>query len=133
MTTIDTHGTFEEAIAEAPETTQELARRVRTLIADLYPAVVEVPWPNQQITGYGVGPKKISEHFCYIGVHRHHVNLGFNHGANLPDPEGLLEGTGKKFRHVKITTAEQVRQAGLRALLEAAIQERERVLGRGRQ
>lgn len=132
MKTIDRHGTFEEAIAEGDEDIQELARSVRALIGDVYAQVVEVPWPKQQITGYGVGPKKMSEHFCYIGVHGEHVNLGFNYGADLPDPEGLLEGAGKKFRHVKIRTAEQVGQAGLRALIEAAIEERERALGRGR-
>lgn len=132
MQTIETHGTFEEAIAGAGADVQELARRVRGLIAEVYPQVVEVPWPKQQITGYGLGPKKMTEHFCYIGAHGQHVNLGFNYGADLADPDGLLEGTGKKFRHVKITAAEQVEGAGLRALIEAAIVEREGVLGRRR-
>jgi hypothetical protein len=132
MKTIGTHGTFEEAIGEATEDVQALARDVRALIADIYPQVTEVPWPRQQITGYGLGPKKMSEHFCYIGAHAAHVNLGFNYGADLPDPEGLLEGTGKKFRHIKITQIEQIRQAGLRQLIIAAIEERERALGRTR-
>jgi hypothetical protein len=132
MKTIETHGTFEEAIGEATEDVQALARDVRALIADIYPQVTEVPWPRQQITGYGLGPKKMSEHFCYIGAHAAHVNLGFNYGADLPDPEGLLEGTGKKFRHIKITQIEQIRQAGLRQLIIAAIEERERALGRTR-
>lgn len=43
-------------------------------------------------------------------------------GAHLPDPAGLLEGTGKNMRHVKIRSAEQFaeRRAALRALIEAA-------------
>ncbi len=130
MKTIETHGTFEEAIAQAGEEVQALARRVRALIVDVYPQVVEVPWPKQQITGYGVGPKKMTEHYCYIGAHAQHVNLGFNYGADLPDPQELLEGTGKKFRHVKITAAEQVESAALWALLEAAVEERKEALGR---
>lgn len=130
MKTIETHGTFEEAIVQAGAEVQALARSVRALIVNVYPDVVEVPWPKQQITGYGVGPKKMTEHFCYIGVHGQHVNLGFNYGADLPDPEELLEGTGKKFRHVKITAAEQVESAALRALLQAAVEEREEALGR---
>lgn len=132
MRTIDKHGTFEEAIAGADQDLQGLARSVRALIAEVYPQVVEVPWPNQQITGYGLGPKKMSEHFCYIGVHGSHVNLGFNYGADLPDPQELLEGAGKKFRHVKISKPDEVAQAGLRDLIEAAIRERERTLGRKR-
>lgn len=132
MRTIDEHGTFEEAIVEASKEVRALARDLRSLIEDVYPQVTEVPWPKQQITGYGLGPKKMSEHFCYIGVHSSHVNLGFNYGADLPDPEGLLQGAGKKFRHVKIDQQDQMRQASLRDLIEAAIQERERALGRKR-
>lgn len=132
MKTINSHGTFEEAIAEATEDIQEVAHRLRSLIADIYTQVVEVPWPRQQVTGYGLGPKKMSEHFCYIAAQRQHVNLGFNYGADLPDPDGLLQGTGKKFRHVKLASVTEIEQTALRALIEAAIQERERALGRQR-
>lgn len=132
MKTLDKHGTFEEAIAEGTAAMQALARRARALIGDVYPEVVEVPWPRQQITGYGLGPKKMSEHFCYIGVHSEHVNLGFYYGADLPDPDGLLQGTGKAFRHIKIGDTEQLERQEIRDLLEAAILERERVLGRPR-
>ena len=129
MKTVNTHGAFAEAIAGAGEEMKELARRLRALIADVYPDVVEVPWPRQQIVGYGVGPKKMTEHFGYIGVHRAHVNLGFNYGADLPDPQGKLEGTGQKMRHVKVSKAAQVDDPALRALLAAAVAERQRALG----
>lgn len=129
MKTVNTHGAFAEAIAGAGEEMEELARRLRALIADVYPDVVEVPWPRQQIVGYGVGPKKMTEHFGYIGVHRAHVNLGFNYGADLPDPQGKLEGTGQKMRHVKVSKAAQVDDPALRALLAAAVAERQRALG----
>lgn len=130
METIDTHGTFDEAIAGASGEVQELARQLRALIADVYPEVVEVPWPNQQIIGYGIGPKKMSEHFGYIAVQRDYANLGFNYGADLPDPGEWLEGAGKKFRHVKIGDAAQLAEPALRALLAAAVAERKRTLGR---
>jgi hypothetical protein len=42
------------------------------------------------------------EPFCYVVGYAKHVNLGFCDGASLPDPDGLLEGTGKAMRHVKI-------------------------------
>ena len=40
--------------------------------------------------------------FAYVGVFKGHVNVGFFHGAALPDPAGLLQGTGKYMRHVKV-------------------------------
>jgi hypothetical protein len=67
-----------------------------------------------------VGPKKMSEHFCYIAFHKNHVNLGFNQGAELPDPQGLLEGPGKTLRHTKITEPTELENPALRTLLEAA-------------
>ncbi|MEI9965905.1 MAG: DUF1801 domain-containing protein [Caulobacteraceae bacterium] len=39
--------------------------------------------------------------FAYVDAFRAHVNVGFFHGAALDDPAGLLEGTGKRMRHVK--------------------------------
>src|SRR6184192_1559172 len=42
--------------------------------------------------------------FGYVNVFASHVNVGFFHGAALPDPAGLLEGTGKFMRHVKLET-----------------------------
>jgi hypothetical protein len=129
MQSIDTHGSFEDAITKSSAPAQELARQVHELIADVYPNAVEVPWPKQQVVGYGVGPKKMSEHFCYIGAFKNHVNLGFNYGADLPDPEGLLEGTGKLFRHVKINSPQETERPAVRRLVEAAVEEREKALG----
>jgi hypothetical protein len=40
------------------------------------PDVVRVVWPYQKTVGYGVGPKKMSEHYAYIAVHPRHINLG---------------------------------------------------------
>ena len=127
--TIETYGTFEEAIAKSSDSAQALARRIRELIAEVYPDVVEVPWPNQGVIGYGVGPKKMSEHFCYIGAYLNHINLGFNYGADLPDPERLLGGSGKKFRHVKIESEYLIESPALKQIIESAVKEREAALG----
>jgi hypothetical protein len=40
--------------------------------------------------------------FAYVNVFKSHTNVGFFHGAHLDDPAGLLEGTGKNMRHVKL-------------------------------
>ena len=49
--------------------------------------------------------------------HKAHANLGFARGASLPDPAGLVEGTGKNLRHVKVRKPEDVDRPGMRELL----------------
>jgi hypothetical protein len=57
---------------------------------------------------------------AYIAVHAIHVTIGFYRGAGLPDPAGLLQGSGKRMRHVKLLAGEEVDDEALQALIEAA-------------
>jgi hypothetical protein len=132
MKTIETHGTFDGAMSGSSDRVQEIARSLRALIRDIYPDVVEVPWPRQRIVGYGVGPKKMSEHYCYVAAQRDYVNLGFYYGAELDDPQGLLEGTGKKLRHVKVRDTAEVHRPALRDLICQSLEERQQALGMSR-
>ena len=111
---------FEQAITNYPEPIKALGRQVRALIHRILPEVVEVVWVQQKNTGFGTGPKKKTEHFCWLMPAKDHVNLGFNYGAELPDPEHLLEGTGKLFRHVKIRSADQLKDPALIELVRFA-------------
>jgi hypothetical protein len=112
---------FEAILADFDPAVQELARAARALIFDVLPQTVEVVWLRQKIAGYGTGPKKMTEHFSYISPHKKHINFGFYYGSELPDPAGLLEGTGELMRHVKIKSADELKNPGLRAMLEFAI------------
>jgi hypothetical protein len=58
--------------------------------------------------------------FGYVNAFRAHANVGFFFGAELDDPAGLLEGTGKRMRHVKLRRAEEVNTAALTELITAA-------------
>jgi hypothetical protein len=58
---------------------------------------------------------------CVIMPLKAAVNFGLPRGAELPDPDGLLEGTGKRARHVKVANVAQAGAHGLRALLKASI------------
>ena len=58
--------------------------------------------------------------FGYVNGFRAHVNVGFFYGAALDDPAGLLEGTGKRMRHVKLRWGQQVNAAALSELVAAA-------------
>lgn len=118
--TVGGNGTFEDVVSEASPEIKEIAYTARALLVEIKPGITEVPWGNQKIAGYGVGPKKMSEHFCYIAPQKNYVNLGFMYGADLPDPEGLLEGSGKLLRHVKIRSLEDLQRPALRKLIEEA-------------
>jgi hypothetical protein len=58
--------------------------------------------------------------FGYVGVYRDHVNVGFFFGTLLKDPAGLLEGTGKRGRHVKLRPDRDVDAAALAQLIDTA-------------
>ena len=58
--------------------------------------------------------------FGYVNVFTSHVNVGFYLGAFLPDPDRLLQGAGKRMRHVKLTPGTAIDDAALRRLIEKA-------------
>ncbi len=58
--------------------------------------------------------------FGYVNVFTSHVNVGFYHGAALPDPARLLQGAGKFMRHLKLRSGTPTCAAALRSLIETA-------------
>ncbi|HLW63967.1 MAG TPA: DUF1801 domain-containing protein [Gemmataceae bacterium] len=58
--------------------------------------------------------------FAYVNAFKAHVNVGFFRGAELADPEGLLVGTGKFMRHVKLKLGTEVDDDTLKALIDTA-------------
>ncbi len=58
--------------------------------------------------------------FGYVNAFTAHVSVGFYHGASLPDPAGLLEGSGKRMRHVKLRWGQPADEAALAGLIAAA-------------
>ena len=58
--------------------------------------------------------------FGYVNVFTSHLNVGFFHGAGLPDPSGLLEGNGKHMRHVKLRPGVASDAAALSTLIDNA-------------
>ena len=66
--------------------------------------------------------------FAYVNAFRAHVNVGFFRGAELADPEGLLEGAGKSMRHVKLRPERLVDPTALTRLIETAYSDMQRRL-----
>jgi hypothetical protein len=78
------------------------------------------PGTNETVNAWGIPTFERKDPFCFFMVGKNHVTFGFHFGTSLPDPEGLLEGTGKNMRHVKLHTMEDLEQKGLRNLVQAA-------------
>jgi hypothetical protein len=121
-------GTFDEVVRSFEPEIQAIARALRALIASIHAEFVEVAWPRQKMSSYGVGPKKMSEHFAYIAPFRDYVNLGFYHGVALKDPAGLLEGAGQRLRHINVRSLAEVGGKELASLLKAAVLDRKQAV-----
>jgi hypothetical protein len=79
------------------------------------------------------GPNaRVSDGFCYISVHRRHVNLGFQRGSLLADPLGRLRGAGAWMRHIQIKATADLDRPEIRAFLRAACVEAEHTPSGGR-
>src|ERR1700690_1273927 len=59
--------------------------------------------------------------FCYVAAYARHVNLGFYRGAELPDPHRVLGGTGKKMRHIRFNSSDDLARGYVRTCIRAAI------------
>ena len=113
---------LEPGVAALVTAADELVRRTD-------PDVVRTVWPHQKTVGYGVGPKKMSEHYAYVTTHARHINLGCNYGAHL-DHGGWLQGSGKNMRSATIRTPADLEDSRAVSTLQAARRERLAALGR---
>lgn len=123
-------GTFDELIAPIPAELQAICSSLKEVILDLHPEAVEVVRLGDNAASYGLGPKKMSEAYAYVMPRNGYVNLGFFYGAILMDPAGLLEGTGKKLRHVKVRSLAQASDDATKTLIRESIAERRVALGK---
>jgi hypothetical protein len=60
--------------------------------------------------------------FCNVAAYANHVNLVFYFGVELPDPHGVLKGTGKKMRHIRLDSPDDLRHRYLRNYIRSAIE-----------
>jgi len=123
-------GSFNDFLEITEDSQKQTLTSLRNLILAIHPDAFEVVRLGERAATYGVGPKKNSEGYAYLLPHKNWVNLGFMFGVNLPDPEGLLEGSGKKMRHVKIHSPQEAENPSLRKLIEAALTERKNAHGK---
>lgn len=93
---------------------QEVVRELRRRMQEWVPGVGECLNPH------GVPAFDFHGPICYFMVGKGHVTFGFYRATSLPDPHGLLEGTGNNLRHVKVRRVAELGREGLRELVQAA-------------
>jgi len=123
----DRLGSFAE-VAAAAGGHAPILTAIRGLVEDLHPDAVETASRKEQTVTWGFGGGKMAAGYAYARAFKAHVNLGFFQGAHLPDPAGLLEGTGKTLRHVKLRLPSEALAPAIRDLLIAARDERRAAL-----
>lgn len=99
----------------------ELFNDLRNYILDLSPNCNELLYHTHALTALFSTSEKMSDAFCMIPIYTNHLNLGFNKGTLLKDPNKLLQGTGKFIRHIPIERTEDYRNEETKKLLLESI------------
>jgi hypothetical protein len=116
----DSRKSVEEFFSHFDKHVFELAMKLREVILSNLPGISEVIDIPAKMVAYSYG-QKYSELICIIIPSKKGVKLGFNRGKDLPDPNGLLEGTGKISRYIVIKEEEQIKSKVLKKLLQDAL------------
>jgi len=107
-------------LAEYSPEVRKLATILRDLVLEVAPDAEEQVDLSSKMIAYGYGPK-YEDMIGAIAPFKSYVNLNLYKGTELADPAGLLEGTGKLHRHVKIKSPSDLENPLLRKLAEAAV------------
>ena len=108
-----------EILARCEAPVASIAGAVRRRLLALLPGVTEEADAAANVIGYGFGPG-YKHLICTLILSRKGVKLGFYRGAGLPDPHGLLVGSGKVHRYVEIVSPEAAEDPKLEELIRAA-------------
>ena len=107
-------------LASYPPEVRDLTWKLRALVFEVIPNVLELVDASDKMLGYGLSPKW-ADIMCVIAPYTSHVILMFGKGRELRDPEGMLKGTEKHVRYIKIMEASDIEAPDLRTLLENAV------------
>jgi hypothetical protein len=98
----------------------EIARVVRSVVLETFPGAVE--WFDGGNGLLAIGARRSMRDLLFAIIpHRSWVNLQLADGVDLPDPTGIVEGTGKRIRHVKIRSVDAARSPAVREIVRAQV------------
>jgi uncharacterized protein DUF1801 len=93
---------------------------LRDWIAEQYPKSHLLLYDGYATSVVFSSTTKLGGAFAHIAVYKKHLNLGFNQGTLLEDPDGLLKGTGKLIRHLRVENWESFPEEPVARLLAQA-------------
>jgi len=102
----------------------DLTLALREMVLEEAPMAIESIVKSYAVAiGFSFTGKPLKDGFCHIVTYGSHVNLGFNRGALLPDPNRILIGKGKSIRHMTIRDHTELENPVVRRFLQAAIEQ----------
>jgi hypothetical protein len=100
---------------------QDLALKLRSLVLEEMAPCYENIYDASSAVAIGYGSSdRLRDGIFHVAVYTKHVNLGFNQGATLADPLGILKGTGNQIRHISIKTPADLARPEIRAYIRRA-------------
>src|ERR1041384_6059662 len=97
---------------------RDLALQLRALVLEEMAPCYENIYDAYSAVAIGYGTsERLSDGIFHIAVYARGANLGFNDGATLDDPKGILEGSGNRIRHIKVRKPEDLKRPELRAYI----------------
>ncbi len=97
-----------------------IAQRLREIILSELPDTKEMVDTPSRIIAYGASAR-YADLVCAIAPFPKYVNLMFSRGASMPDPDGILKGTGKKARHIRVEEMTDAMGICIRKYLKLAV------------
>ena len=121
ITTRPIHPDFQFLLEFKDQEIIDLFTDLREYILALYPDSNELVYHTHALTAVFSISDKLSDAFCMLPIYTNHLNLGFNKGTLLKDPNKLLTGTGNLIRHVDVKKTSDYRNPKVKALIQEAI------------
>ena len=119
-------------IARFPPPMAKLTTAVLKRMRERLPGAVELVYDKANALAIGFGPdERASNIINSIAVYSNWINLYFFVGDTLPDPEGLLQGTGTMVRHIRLASPADLDRPAVKALMAAALRAADPPLVRG--
>lgn len=120
-TTRPIHADFQYLLDFKDQEVIDLFKDLREYVLELNPACNELIYHTHALTAVFSISDKLSDAFCMLPIYTNHLNLGFNKGTLLKDPNKLLTGTGNLIRHIDVKKTSDYRNPKVKALIEEAI------------
>ena len=99
----------------------ELFKDLREFILEIYPDSNELLYHTHALTTVFSISDKLSDAFCMLPIYTNHLNLGFNKGTLIDDPNKLLKGSGNLIRHIPVDIPADYRNEKVKQLIKSAI------------